>query len=401
MLKIVALLFAFLPLSINTSCYLPTGTSALTGSYDVSKNDNNVQPNLSVLTKNGKKKGKIQVALLLDTSNSMDGLIDQAKSQIWKMVNRLAASKKNDEAADIEIALFEYGNDNLEMGEGYIRMVNSLTSDVDAISEKLFALKTRGGSEYCGWVIGDAVSNLKWSDDADDLKLIIIAGNEPFDQGPKDYRETCKSAFKKDILINTVHCGPAQEGVRTHWKDGADIAKGKYLNIEQDRKIIHIRTPWDDRMYELNGQLNRTYIGYGSAGKEMKVRQEKQDMNAAEYGSANVASRTAYKAKIQYRNDSWDLVDASEKDSDKIANMKADELPEEMQKMSVSERKAYIEKLRKERNDARKEIEELEKKIAAYTAEETLKQGDNLTLDKVMQDAVVEQAKDKGFVFEQ
>ena len=401
MLKIVALLFAFLPLSINTSCYLPTGTSALTGSYDVSKNDNNVQPNLSVLTKNGKKKGKIQVALLLDTSNSMDGLIDQAKSQIWKMVNRLAASKKNDEAADIEIALFEYGNDNLEMGEGYIRMVNSLTSDVDAISEKLFALKTRGGSEYCGWVIGDAVSNLKWSDDADDLKLIIIAGNEPFDQGPKDYRETCKSAFKKDILINTVHCGPAQEGVRTHWKDGADIAKGKYLNIEQDRKIIHIRTPWDDRMYELNGQLNRTYIGYGSAGKEMKVRQEKQDMNAAEYGSANVASRTAYKAKIQYRNDSWDLVDASEKNSDKIANMKADELPEEMQKMSVSERKAYIEKLRKERNDARKEIEELEKKIAAYTAEETLKQGDNLTLDKVMQDAVVKQAKDKGFVFEQ
>ena len=401
MLKIVALLFAFLPLNINTSCYLPTGTSALTGSYDVSKNDNNVQPNLSVLTKNGKKKGKIQVALLLDTSNSMDGLIDQAKSQIWKMVNRLAASKKNDEAADIEIALFEYGNDNLEMGEGYIRMVNSLTSDVDAISEKLFALKTRGGSEYCGWVIGDAVSNLKWSDDADDLKLIIIAGNEPFDQGPKDYRETCKSAFKKDILINTVHCGPAQEGVRTHWKDGADIAKGKYLNIEQDRKIIHIRTPWDDRMYELNGKLNRTYIGYGSAGKEMKVRQEKQDMNAAEYGSANVASRTAYKAKIQYRNDSWDLVDASEKNSDKIANMKADELPEEMQKMSVSERKAYIEKLRKERNDARKEIQELEKKIAAYTAEETLKQGDNLTLDKVMQDAVVKQAKDKGFVFEQ
>ncbi len=400
MLKIVALLFAFLPLSINTSCHLPTGTTALSGVYDVPKSDKNVQPNLPVLTKNSKKKGKIQVALLLDTSNSMDGLIDQAKSQIWKMVNRLAAAKKNDEASDIEISLFEYGNDNLEMGEGYIRMVNSLTNDMDAISEKLFALKTKGGSEYCGWVIGDAVSNLKWSDDADDLKLIIIAGNEPFDQGPKDYRETCKLAFKKDIIINTIHCGPAQEGIRTHWKDGADIAKGKYLNIEQDRKIIHIRTPWDDRMNELNGKLNRTYIGYGSAGKEMKVRQEKQDINAAEYGAANVSSRTAYKAKAQYRNDSWDLVDASEKDSDKIANMKADELPEEMQKMSVPERKAYIEKLRKERQDARKEIQELEKKIATYTAEEILKLGDNLTLDKVMQDAVVEQAKGRGFVFE-
>ncbi len=386
MLKIIALFFALLPLSMNTPVHKSLAVNGLEDKTDVLQNN--------------KKKGKIQVALLLDTSNSMDGLIDQAKSQIWKMVNRLASAQKNDEASDIEIALFEYGNDNLEMGEGYIRMISSLTRDMDGISEKLFALKTKGGSEYCGWVIGDAVSNLKWSDDSDDLKLIIIAGNEPFDQGPKDYKETCKLADKKEIVINTVHCGPWQEGVRTHWKDGADIAKGKYLNIEQDRKVIHIITPWDNRMNDLNGKLNKTYIGYGSVGKEMKVRQEKQDMNAAEYGMSNAASRTAYKAKAQYRNDSWDLVDASEKDSDKVANMKAEELPEEMQKMSVPERKAHIEKLRKERDDARKEIQDLEKKIAAYTAEETLKQGDNLTLDKVMQDAVVEQAKKKGFVFE-
>lgn len=385
MLKILALLFLLIPLSIkNIKVATPPNNLLLA--------DNS--------TSFSKKKGKIQVALLLDTSNSMDGLIDQAKSQIWKMVNKLAAAKKNDEATSIEIALYEYGNDNLEMGEGYIRMVSSLTTDVDAISEKLFALKTRGGSEYCGWVIGNAVNDLKWSDDNDDLKLIIIAGNEPFDQGPKDYKETCKLATKKEVVINTVFCGPWAEGVRTHWKDGADITKGKALNIEQDKKIIHIKTPWDDRMNELNGRLNRTYIGYGSTGHEMKMRQEKQDVNAASYGSSNVASRTAYKAKAQYRNDAWDLVDATEKDMDKVATIKTEELPDEMKKMSVSERKAYIEKLRKEREDVRKEIQDLEKKIAAFTAEEVLKQGDNLTLDKVMQDAVVEQAKGKGFIFE-
>jgi hypothetical protein len=389
MLKIIALLFTLLPLSITN-----TGDSKIVPSNNFASCEN------TILTQNGLKKGKIQVALLLDTSNSMDGLIDQAKSQIWKMVNKLAAAKKNDEATSIEIALYEYGNDNLEMGEGYIRMVSSLTTDVDAISEKLFALKTRGGSEYCGWVIGNAVSDLKWSDDKDDMKLIIIAGNEPFDQGPKDYKETCKLATKKDIVINTIFCGAWAEGVRTHWKDGADITKGKALNIEQDKKVIHIKTPWDDRMYELNGRLNRTYIGYGSTGKEMKVRQEKQDENATSYGKANAAARTSYKAKAQYRNDSWDLVDATEKDMDKVTTMKTEDLPEEMQKMSVAERKTYIEKLRKERDDTRKEIAELEKKIAVFTAEEVTKQGDNLTLDKVMQDAVVEQAKEKGFVFE-
>jgi hypothetical protein len=389
MFKIIALLCVLIPLSISPSLKQQTAVQTVVSDSET-----------TISASNKKKKGKIQVALLLDTSNSMDGLIDQAKSQIWKMVNKLAEAKKNGEASDIEIALFEYGNDNLAMGEGYIRMVSSLTADVDAISEKLFSLKTRGGSEYCGWVIGDAVNNLKWSDSNDDMKLIIIAGNEPFDQGPKDYKETCQLATKKDVVINTVFCGAWAEGVRTHWKDGADIAKGKALNIEQDKKVIHIKTPWDDRMNDLNGKLNRTYIGYGSVGKEMKTRQVQQDVNAAEYGGANAASRTAYKAKAQYRNDSWDLVDASEKDADKIATMKSEDLPEEMQKMSVAERKTHIEKLRKERDEARKEIAELEKKIALFTAEEVKKQGEGLTLDKVMQDAVVEQAKEKGFVFE-
>ncbi|MCK7528196.1 MAG: hypothetical protein MZV64_66800 [Ignavibacteriales bacterium] len=44
------------------------------------------------------KNNSIQLALLLDTSNSMDGLIDQAKSQLWKIVNELATSKKDGQA---------------------------------------------------------------------------------------------------------------------------------------------------------------------------------------------------------------------------------------------------------------------------------------------------------------
>src|SRR5687768_12616138 len=53
----------------------------------------------------------IMLALLLDTSNSMDGLIDQAKSQLWKIANELAAAKSSDGSRpNIKIALYEYGN---------------------------------------------------------------------------------------------------------------------------------------------------------------------------------------------------------------------------------------------------------------------------------------------------
>ena len=36
----------------------------------------------------------VQIALLLDTSNSMDGLIAQAKTQLWSVVHEFVRAKK-------------------------------------------------------------------------------------------------------------------------------------------------------------------------------------------------------------------------------------------------------------------------------------------------------------------
>lgn len=95
----------------------------------------------------------IKVALLLDTSNSMDGLIDQAKAQLWEIVNELSYAKCDDSKPNLQIALYEYGNDRLNGDEGYIRQVLAFSSDLDEISKQLFSLTTNGGEEYCGHVI--------------------------------------------------------------------------------------------------------------------------------------------------------------------------------------------------------------------------------------------------------
>ena len=95
----------------------------------------------------------VDIAILLDTSNSMDGLIDQAKSQLWTIINEFAAAKRHGLTPTLRVALFEYGNTNLPASEGYIRQVIPLTDDLDALSEALFALTTNGGDEYCGQVI--------------------------------------------------------------------------------------------------------------------------------------------------------------------------------------------------------------------------------------------------------
>ena len=99
---------------------------------------------------------KVQVSILFDTSGSMDGLIDQAKSRIWNIVNEISSLQYEGESPALEFALYRYGNDGLSATSNYIEQLLDLTSDMDAISQKLFALTTNGGSEYCGAVIGKA-----------------------------------------------------------------------------------------------------------------------------------------------------------------------------------------------------------------------------------------------------
>lgn len=350
------------------------------------------------------KEYKIQVALLLDVSGSMDGLIDQAKSQLWKMVNELATSKKGGKAPSIELALYEYGKDNHPQNKGYIKQLVPLTTDLDLVSDELFGLTTNGGSEFCGWAIKDAVNELKWSKSNDDLKIIIIAGNEAFTQGSVDYKTACKTSITNGIVVNTIFCGNCEEGVHTMWKDGADRADGKYMCINHNDEVVHIETPFDDKIVDLNTKLNKTYIAYGSKGKDKVQRQRAQDVNAGAYGKANLAERAVSKSKKNvYKNEEWDVVDALEKNDDALEEIEEEELPEEMQKMDKEERKEYVGKKSKEREAIQKEIQELSSQRNKYITDERKKMssGSKNTLDEVMLKAVREQAEAKNFKFEE
>src|SRR3954464_5433417 len=115
----------------------------------------------------------VQLAILLDTSNSMDGLIEQTKGQLWKIVNQFINARQGGKRPQVQVALYEYGKSTLSAHNGYIRQIQPLTTDLDKISEELFALKTNGGDEYCGWVIREAVNQLAWSKGPNDLKVIF------------------------------------------------------------------------------------------------------------------------------------------------------------------------------------------------------------------------------------
>lgn len=343
---------------------------------------------------------KIQVAILLDTSSSMDGLIEQAKSRLWTIVNTLTTLRYDGKKPTIEISLYEYGNDGLSVDGGFIRQVAPLTSDLDLLSEKLFALRTNGGSEYCGQVIQTSTSELNWDKNSTSMKLIYIAGNEPFSQGQVNYVEAISNAVKKGIYVNTIHCGDAQSGIQGMWKDGADKGKGEYFVIDHNQKVIYIPTPFDVRIDDCNSRLNNTYIYYGFEGEKMKIRQETQDVLAEGISMENKATRAAAKANYSYSNASWDLVDAISQNQMTIKDLDKNTLPEKYKNLTDTQLKKEIEKMTTERKNVQKEILDLTIQRDAYVQKELASMGDQSDLGQVITDAVLKLAKAKGYVQE-
>ncbi|MDQ2655996.1 MAG: VWA domain-containing protein [Bacteroidota bacterium] len=342
----------------------------------------------------------IMLALLLDTSNSMDGLIDQAKAQLWKIVNEVAAAKGDGGAQpNIKIALYEYGNDGLSSTEGYIRQVSGLTEDLDVISEKLFSLRTNGGHEYCGQVIHTSLNQLAWSASSADLKMIFIAGNEEFAQGSVSYELACTVAKKKGVVVNTIYCGDFNTGISLGWKRSADLTGGSFMSIAQNNETVYVSSPYDDEIAALNDKLNATYVYYGAAGKFRKEQQIVQDRNAASYGLANMAERSFCKSSHAYKNSGWDLVDAA-KDNEKIvAETRSEDLPEIMRTMSLDQRKAYIKQKSEERAKIQGQIQSLNEKRLDYIANNTPEGEKERMLDASMMKAIKEQGMRKSLAW--
>jgi Mg-chelatase subunit ChlD len=335
---------------------------------------------------------RVQIALLLDNSGSMSGLINQARTQLWKVVNEFIAAKRDGVTPEVEVALYKYGASPT--------LMLPLTRDLDKVSQELFSLQIDGGTEYCGATIKDAAEKLSWSSDKDVYRVIFIAGNEPFTQGPVEPKTACRLAISKGIIVNTIHCGSDAEGISGGWKDGAVLADGSYMIIDQNTAIAHVAAPQDAEIVKLSEELNKTYVRYGKDADRFAANQATQDSNAAAAAPSAAVSRAFTKSSASvYDNSTWDLVDALAKKTVKLEELKKEELPPELAKLTPEELKAHVEKQAGERKAIQGKIVTLNKARESYVADEMKKRGETSTLDVAMVKAIREQAQKQKFEF--
>lgn len=323
------------------------------------------------------KQPRIQVALLLDNSGSMSGLLDQARSELWTIVGSLAEAKKGARAPIVEVALYAYG-------DPASKPLVPFTTDLDRVSEAMFSLGIDGGDEHCGATIALAVDQLAWSDDPDDLKVLYIAGNESFRQGPVAVEDAVAKAKQRGVVVNTIHCG----GDDPSWREAAVLAGGAFARIDHNAKVAQIATPYDQEIQALGAALNGTYVPYGARGGEGAARQRAQDANALGVGASTGSKRALAKASRAYKNAEWDLVDAAKDDAKVLEKL------DEPTKQKVKEATA-------KREEIQAKMADLAKKRAAFEAEAKKSAPAEATLDRALLDSMQAPAAAKGFALPQ
>ena len=349
---------------------------------------------------------KIQVAILLDVSGSMDGLIEQAKAQLWNMVNTMGKAKcSGDMIPKIEIALYEYGRSTNDVKAGYAKKINGFINDLDSLSQNLFSLKTNGGDEFCGQVIFSSLQELKWDAAPGNYKVIFIAGNEDFLQGNLHYTKACTEAKNKGVIVNTIYCGDKMQGIREHWNLAGECGNGSFTNINQNATEVDIPTPYDSLIYSYNEKLNGTYIAYGYGGASYQKKQAQMDVaNASMSKEAGIKRVRAKGNSAVYNNAKWDLVDAKASGGFDLATIDKKELPDSLKNKTTEELKKIVEEKSKERGTVQKEIATLNTQRDAFIAVEKAKNATNknnaATLETEVERIIKEQARRYNMVIQ-
>ena len=338
----------------------------------------------------------VDLVICLDTSGSMEALLDSARARVWDIVNEFARMRPT---PYLRVGLLSYGTDDSTEEDGWIVLHSDLTDDLDALYAELMALRTSGSVEYVGRVLDVAVREMDWSPDWDGLRLVFVAGNESADQGMDevDFRQVALDAGDRDILINALYAGNREQGVSENWHEVAQHGHGNFSAIDVTRGIEQIPTPHDERLLRLNASLNETYLAYGERGADGLANQLAQDNNASRLGVESCSSRIAAKGTALYTNASWDLVDAMVKEDFKMASLRTQDLPEEMQGMDEQQRLVYVQAKRAQREDIQRQIQELSGKREAFLVQAKKDELGALGLDDAIRQAIRAQAKAKGF----
>ncbi|HEX7313824.1 MAG TPA: vWA domain-containing protein [Pyrinomonadaceae bacterium] len=353
---------------------------------------------------NSKTEKTLEMVFVLDTTGSMGGLIDGAKQRIWGIVNEVMQTPAK---PNVRVGLVAYR----DRGDSYVTQVLPLTNDLDKVYTTLMEYRADGGGdgpEDVRRALSDGVRKAGWSKPQTNVaQIVFLVGDAPphddYRQEP-DTLETAASAIKVGMVVNTIQCGADAE-TRRVWQQIARQGEGQYFAIAQDGGVETITTPYDSRLSELGGKLGATYVAYGGgAGPEgerfriaASARQVATESTVANAAPAPAQADRAVNKALNRDAYVGDLLQSIENKSVKLDEVKAEDLPADLRKLSTDEREKEVERRLSERQKIRDEIVTLKKQRDDFIAAERKKHsGAQNGFDAAVASALKEQLSRKG-----
>jgi hypothetical protein len=220
-----------------------------------------------------------------------------------------------------------------------------------------------------------AVHDISWSRDGDVRRIIFLVGDAPphmdYRNGRK-YPRVIRDARQAGIIVNTIQAGQDPETTE-FWKDMAELGAGQYFAIPQDGGQVQVMSsPYDERILELQGRIDRTALPYGSSAQQDELR-AKLATKAAAPEAVQVDNSQFYAKRGAVREivtGGGDLVDDLRNNVKTLEEIGQAELPADLQGLTTDALKAKVAERRAEREKLEAEMAELSKKRDAYVTEE-------------------------------
>jgi Mg-chelatase subunit ChlD len=362
------------------------------------------EPNNPAVKEPANAQKTLEMVFVLDTTGSMGGLIDGARQRIWGVINEVMQTPAH---PNVRVGLVAYR----DHGDAYVTQVLPLTNDLDKVYTTLMEYRADGGGdgpEDVRSALSDGVRKAGWSKpQANTAQVVFLVGDAPphddYAQEP-DTLDTAAEAIKAGMVVNTIQCG-ADQTTQAVWQQIARRGEGQYFAIAQDGGVETVATPYDTRLSELGGKLGSTYLAYGGgAGAEGErfradARERQVRTESAVAGAAPVVAQADRAVNKALNRDAYvgDLLQSVENGTVKLDDVKAEDLPSDLQKLSAGERRKEVERRLAERQKLRDEIVTLKKQRDDYiTAERKKHSGSKNGFDAAVASALKEQLARKG-----
>jgi hypothetical protein len=325
----------------------------------------------------------VEVAFVLDTTGSMGPLIESAKRKIWSIATAIVDANPQ---AQIRMGLVAYR----DIGDDYVTKTFELTTDIQDLYGNLLSLQARGGGDWPESVneaLHVGVTKLAWTQGSEICRIMFLVGDAPphmdYAQDVK-YPEVLRIARERDILVNAVQAGGARDTERV-WREIAQMGRGRYIPIPQDGgHLVVIETPYDTEIIELQGHINGTVIPYGPRQQRGDVEKKTQQLAAAPRSvapeMASYMARNAAKTAGEAITGAGDLVADIKAGRQKLDALKDDDLPDQVRKMNVGERQAYVDSQSAKRKALNERMAALVKQRDSYVLDQA-KKGPTRTAD--------------------